>query len=74
MYGKSTNSLVLEYGDKWGGRDKMDKKITHKLSLEVKKEIWSLVNKGFSINAIAKKYGVNRKTVYRLGKEDKYKN
>ena len=52
----------------------MKKKITHKLSIEQKRQIWSLVKDGFSINDIAKKYEIDRKTVYTIGKQEKYKN
>jgi len=58
----------------WRMRIKMKKKITHKLSIEQKRQIWSLVKDGFSINDIAKKYEIDRKTVYTIGKQEKYKN
>jgi len=50
------------------------KKQSHKLTEEQKKEIWGLYNQNFSPKEIAEKYGVSRLTVYRIGKQEKYKN
>jgi len=51
----------------------MNKKQSHKLTEEQKKEIWDLYNRSFSPKEIAEKYGVSRLTVYRIGKQEKYK-
>jgi len=50
------------------------KKQTHKLTLEQKREIWKLCSNGFSPTEIAKKFNVSRLTVYRIEKDDRYKN
>jgi DNA invertase Pin-like site-specific DNA recombinase len=52
----------------------MRKRISHKLAFEQKKQIWKLYNNGFSPIDIAMKFEVSRIMVYRIGKDDKYKN
>jgi DNA invertase Pin-like site-specific DNA recombinase len=52
----------------------MRKRISHKLTLEQKKQIWKLYNDGFSPIDIAVKFDVSRIMVYRIGKDNKYKN
>lgn len=52
----------------------MNKRKTHKLTLKQKREIWKLYNGGYSPSEIAKKYDITSITVYRIGKENKYKN
>ena len=46
----------------------------YKLTIEQKKEIWKLYNDGFSPTGIAKKFGITYVSVYRIGKDEKYKN
>ena len=53
---------------------KMNKRQSHKLTPDQKKEIWRLYNGGFSPKEIAEKFGVTALTVYRVGKDDRYKN
>jgi len=55
-------------------RGNMNKRRSHKLAIEQKREIWKLYNGGFSPKEIAEKFGISRLTVYRIGKDDKYKN
>ena len=50
------------------------KKANYKLTIEQKREIWKLYNEGFTPTDIAKKFGITRLTVYRIGKQEKYKN
>jgi DNA invertase Pin-like site-specific DNA recombinase len=52
----------------------MNKKRSHKLTIGQKREIWKLYNDGFSPSEIASKFNVTSVTVYRIGKEIKYKN
>ena len=52
----------------------MDKRKTHKLTEDQKREIWKLYNDGFSPNAIAKQFGITRLTVYKIGKDTRYEN
>lgn len=52
----------------------MLKKQTHKLTLEQKKKIWRLCSNGFSPSEIAKQFNVSRLTVYRIGRDSRYKN
>ena len=61
-------------GDTMDPKDTMRKKANYKLTLDQKKEIWKLYNEGYTPTDIAKKYKITRLTVYRIGKEDKYKN
>jgi len=52
----------------------MRKRISHKLTMEQKQKIWKLFSEGFSPIDIAKEYGISRITVYKIGKDEKYKN
>ena len=52
----------------------MNKRQSHKLTDEQKREIWKLYADGFSPKEIAEKFGVSRLTVYRIGRQEKYKN
>lgn len=55
-------------------KDTMRKKANYKLTREQKKEIWKLYNDGYTPTDIAKKYKITRLTVYRIGKQEKYRN
>ena len=52
----------------------MRKKANYKLTDIQRKEIWKLYNNGYTPSDIAKKFGISRITVYKIGKKDKYKN
>lgn len=52
----------------------MKKRQSHKLTIAQKREIWKLYNDGYSPKEIAEKFSVSYLTVYRIGKEEKYKN
>lgn len=51
----------------------MRKRISHKLTIEQKKEIWRLYNDKYSPTDIAKKFGISRMTVYKIGKGEEPK-
>jgi DNA invertase Pin-like site-specific DNA recombinase len=46
-------------------------KISHKLTLAQKQEIWDLVKAGYSPTDICKKFGVGRMTVYKISKKER---
>jgi predicted DNA-binding protein YlxM (UPF0122 family) len=52
----------------------MRKRISHKLVFEQKCQIWKLYHDGFSPQDIAEKFDISRITVYKIGKNEKYKN
>jgi len=52
----------------------MNKKYTHKLCIEQKKEIWKLYNDGYSPKEISEKFDISRSTVHRIGKDNKFNN
>ncbi len=51
----------------------MRKRISHKLTKKQKRDIWKLYNDGYSPTDIAKKFGVSRMTVYKIGKREEPK-
>jgi len=50
------------------------KKANYKLTAEQKMEIYRLYNDGFTPSDIAKKFGITRFTVYKIGNNKKYTN